>query len=292
MSLIQAIVLGILQGLTEFLPVSSSGHLAILKNIFHLELDSGMLYDVLLHVATLVTICIVFFKDVVKLIIEFIMIVIDLCKNIGIFFQNTFAHKNQKYIKITQKTYRKFVVMLIVSTIPTGILGYLMQDIVEKAGLSLLIPGICLLVTGGILFITDMAETGKKKPKDATMFDAFTVGMCQGIATLPGLSRSGTTVAACLLCGFDRKFAVKYSFIMSIPAIIGALILQLGKVATVSIKTIEIVYYVIGMLIAAAVGFVCIKVMIAIVQSKRFKGFAFYCMAIGAISIICFLVQL
>ncbi len=286
MSIFQAILLGIIQGLTEFLPVSSSGHLAIIKNLLHINLDSGMLYDVLLHIATLIAICIVFFKDVVKLVVEFFMIVVDVFKNIGIFFANVFGRKDEAYIQLTHNAYRKFVVLVIVSTIPTGIIGYLMQDIVETAGLSLIVPGICLMISGGILLTAQMAEKGRKKPKDTSYFDAFTIGMCQGIATLPGISRSGTTITACLLLGLEKKFAVKYSFIMSIPAIIGALILELKNISGAAPEAGEIVLYVVGMIIAAAVGFICIKIMMAIVQSRKFKPFAFYCLAVGAISIV------
>lgn len=286
MSIFQAILLGILQGLTEFLPVSSSGHLAIFKNLLHINLDSGMLYDVLLHVATLIAICAVFFKDVVKLIVEFIMIVIDMFKNIGIFFGNVFGRRDEGYYPLTHNSYRKFVVLIIVSTIPTGVIGYLMQDIVETVSAGLIVPGICLMISGGILLIADRAEKGRKKPKDTTYLDAFTIGMCQGVATLPGITRSGTTITACLLLGLDRKFAVKYSFIMSIPAIIGALVLQMNDVSAVSLEASEIVGYIIGMIVAAVVGFICIKIMMAVVQSQRFKAFAFYCLAIGAVSII------
>ncbi|MDO5572398.1 MAG: undecaprenyl-diphosphate phosphatase [bacterium] len=286
MSIFQAILLGILQGLTEFLPVSSSGHLAIIKNLLHINLDSGMLYDVLLHVATLIAICIVFFKDVVKLIVEFFMIIIDIFKNIGIFFGNLFGRRDEAYIQLTYNSYRKFVVLIIVSTIPTGVIGYLMQDIAESAGAGMMVPGICLMISGGILLIADRTEKGRKKPKETTYLDAFTIGMCQGVATLPGITRSGTTVTACLLLGLERKFAVKYSFIMSIPAILGALILQIKDIGNVSLEAGEIAGYIIGMIVAAAVGFVCIKIMMAIVQSRKFKPFAFYCLIVGAVSVI------
>lgn len=292
MSIFQAILLGILQGLTEFLPVSSSGHLAIFKNLLNINLDSGMLYDVLLHVATLLAICVVFFKDVVKLVVEFFMIVVDVFRNIGIFFGNVFGRRDEEYIHLTHNSYRKFVVLIIVSTIPTGIIGYLMLDIVGTVGEGMIVPGICLMISGGILLVAEWAEKGRKKPKDTTYLDAFTIGMCQGVATLPGITRSGTTVTACLLLGLERKFAVKYSFIMSIPAIIGAMILQLKDVSAVSLETGEVVGYIVGMIFAAVVGFICIKLMMAVVQSRKFKPFAFYCLAVGAVSIVAALIMM
>jgi len=292
MSFFQAILLGILQGLTEFLPISSSGHLSIFKNLLKINLETGILYDVLLHVATLLSICIVYFRDVVRLIVEFIMIIVDIFRNLGILFKNAFSDSDDEYIKLTRTSYKKFVVLIIVTSIPTGVIGFLMQDIVGTVGTTLLIPGLCLMISGGVLLIADMMPSGKKKPKDVTYLNAFSIGMTQGIASLPGLSRSGTTITACLLCGFDRRFAVKYSFIMSIPAILGALLLQMKDMTTVTVETTEIISYIVGMVVATIVGLVSIKVMMAIVQSKKFKGFAVYCLIVGALSIIGFLVML
>ncbi|MBO5524819.1 MAG: undecaprenyl-diphosphate phosphatase, partial [Roseburia sp.] len=115
--------------------------------------------------------------------------------------------------------------------------------------------------------------------------NAFGIGIAQGIATLPGLSRSGTTITACLLSGFNRNFAVKYSFIMSIPAILGALVLQLKDFKEINVTGTEVGYYIIGMIIAALVGYVCIKTMLVIVRRKKFTGFAIYCLLVGALSI-------
>jgi undecaprenyl-diphosphatase len=116
------------------------------------------------------------------------------------------------------------VVLILVSTIPTGIIGFVGKDVVEQASELLIVPGICLIATAILLFIADRCKGGDKLPKDITYTNAFVVGIAQGVATLPGLSRSGTTITACLLSGFNRKFAVKYSFIMSIPAILGAMV--------------------------------------------------------------------
>ena len=118
-----------------------------------------------------------------------------------------------------------------------------------------------------------------------TYKNAAVVGVCQGIATLPGISRSGTTIVACLVSKMDRKFAVKYSFIMSIPVILGAAILEVKDLASSSISGTEIVYYLIGMLVAAFVGYICIKTMLQVVRKKKFKGFAIYCYIMGAVAI-------
>ena len=291
MTIVQAIILGVIQGLTEFLPVSSSGHLAIMKNILRMDLETGALYDVLLHIATLVAICIVMRKDIVKLILEFISIVRDVFTNFLIFIDRITHKDDQYYIKIMSSAYRRFVVLIIVSSIPTAIIGFLLNDIIETVENELLVPGICLIATAVIILISDFLADGTKKPKDATVYDAFAIGTAQGIATLPGLSRSGTTITACILCGFDRKFAVKYSFIMSMPAIFGALILKLSKISSETVTGGDIAVYIVGMVIAAVVGYFALIFTTKLVQKKSFKYFAFYCFGIGVVSIIAYIIS-
>ena len=291
MTIVQAIILGVIQGLTEFLPVSSSGHLAIMKNILRVDLETGALYDVLLHVATLVAICIVMRKDIVKLILEFISIVRDVFTNFLIFIDRITHKDDQYYIKIMSSAYRRFVVLIIVSSIPTAIIGFLLNDIIETVENALLVAGMCLIATAVIILISDVLADGTKKPKDATVYDAFAIGTAQGIATLPGLSRSGTTITACILCGFDRKFAVKYSFIMSMPAIFGALILKLSKISSETVTGGDIAVYIVGMVIAAVVGYFALIFTTKLVQKKSFKYFAFYCFGIGVVSIIAYIIS-
>lgn len=292
MNLFQAIFLGIVQGLTEFLPVSSSGHLAILKNIFKMNTDTGILYDILLHVATLISVCIVMSRDVSRLFFEGIAIIVDVVTNIKIFIDKKTGKGDEDYVPIITNSYRKFAIMVIVSTIPTAFLGFLLKDIIETVETELIVPGICLLATGGILMLSDYLSDKGKKPKDATMADAFAVGTAQGIATLPGLSRSGTTIVACILCGMERKFAVKYSFIMSIPAILGALILEVKDIGEEGVIAAEIPCYIVGMIFASVVGFFALKYMVRLVTNNKFKYFAYYCFAIGVLSIIGYIILL
>lgn len=292
MKFLQSILMGFIQGATEFLPVSSSGHLALIKALFHAETDTGVLFDVLLHVATLVSICLVFYKDIIKLVIEFIGICKDLIQNMIEFFKSLNGSKKPAYVDVLTNPYRRFVVLIIVSTIPTGILGILLKDVVEYATTSLLITGISLLCTGAILFLSDFLPEKDKKLKDVNMGDAFSVGIAQGIATLPGLSRSGTTITACILCGFDRRFAAKYSFIMSIPAVLGALVLELGDIGGSSLSGGDIASYIVGMIIAGVVGYIALRLTMNLLVNKYFKYFSYYCLGIGFISIIVYIFTL
>ena len=285
MSLLQSILMGLIQGLTEFLPVSSSGHLAIFKAFFHVNTDTGILFDVLLHLGTLIAIFVVYYKDIWEMIVEGLSIIRDFFCNAGIFVANLFSKNKKAYRKMVDNSYRKFVMLVIVSTIPTGIIGLLGSDLIEQASAIVLVPGICLIVTGILLLISDHVVTGSKTPKNVTYGNALFVGVCQGIATLPGLSRSGTTITACLLSGFNRQFAVKYSFIMSIPAVLGAALLELKDFDVASTSQSDLINYLVGMAVAAVVGYICIKTMLVIVRQKKFTIFSIYCFIMGIISI-------
>ncbi|WP_455714526.1 undecaprenyl-diphosphate phosphatase [Anaerosporobacter sp.] len=285
MTILQAIIMGIVQGVAEFLPISSSGHLAIMKYILHIN-DTGLLFNVMLHFGTLIAMFVAFWKDIKQLLIEGFGIIGDLFVNIGRLVHNLFSKEKREYNKVIKTAYRKFVMLVVVSTIPTGILGILLQNVVEVTSETLIIPGLCLLLTGVLLLISDRTVPGKKRAKDVTYADAGIIGLAQGLATLPGLSRSGTTITACLSCGLDKNFAVKYSFIMSIPAILGAVILQMKDISTVAVDSTEVVGYVIGTLIATIVGYICIKTMLVVVRRKKYKGFAYYCFVVGSIAVI------
>ena len=228
MSLLESIIMGIIQGATEFLPVSSSGHLAIFKNMFHVNTDTGIMFDILLHFGTLVAIFIVYWKDIVELIVEGFTIIGLACCNVGRFFANLFSKEKKPYRKIIETEYRKFVMLVILSTLVTMVIALPFESKIENAGNTLLVPGFCLCITSVILFIADRVQKGNKGPAEATYKNSLFIGLAQGIATLPGISRSGSTITAGLACGFNREFAVKYSFIMSIPTILGACILPVS----------------------------------------------------------------
>lgn len=287
MSLIESIILGVVQGIAEFLPISSSGHLALFKKLFGLS-DVGLTYDILLHAGTLVAVFIVYWSDIWKLIKEGIGIVIDVCRNIGRFFAALFRKKKASYIRIVNTTYRKFVMLIIVSTIPTGILGIVFKKIFNLDNPSLIIPGISLLITGCMLLIVDDLPAGNKTPKEMTYKNSIILGIAQGIATLPGISRSGTTLTVGILNGLDRKFAIKYSFIMSIPAILGACVLDIKDLFSPSnaVTGTELAYYMVGAVVAAIVGYICIRTLLVLFKNRKVKYFSYYCFAVGAIAIV------
>ena len=285
MSLLQAILMGLLQGITEFLPVSSSGHLAIFKYIFHVNTETGLLFDTLLHLATLIAVCVVYWKTVRRLIVAAVQLIAGVITNLRIWLSSRKSAEKAPYVNLMDDAYKKFVVLILITTIPTGIIGLLLKPVIEKASQSLLVPGICLVITAIILLVSDTGRVGKKKIKRAKYSDAVLIGAAQGAATLPGISRSGTTIAACLLLGFDRAFAVQYSFLASIPAILGANLLELKDLDLATVSSSMIGIYIAGMIVAGVVGYICIKAMILIVKSKKFSYFAYYCAIVGVLCI-------
>lgn len=291
MTLLQSILMGIIQGATEFLPVSSSGHLAIFKNIFGVETDTGILFDILLHLGTLVAIFVAYWKDIKKLIVEGCMIIGDCFVNLSYFIKNKINKDNAlQYRKIVRTAYRKFVMLIIVSTLITMVIALPFDKFISHAGDTLIIPGICLCVTSVILYFADRIPVGKKSAAKATYRNAVFVGLAQAVATLPGISRSGSTITAGLACGYSRKFAVKYSFIMSIPAVLGAVILEIPDMFKTSFAGAEVVNYIVGMVVAGIVGYACIKVMLFTVKKKNFKGFSIYCLIAGIMSVVWYFV--
>ena len=291
MTFIQSVFLGIIQGITEFLPVSSSGHLSILRNLFGIQTDGGLLFDVMVHLGTVIAICVVFRRDVLRMIGETIRMVSDIWANGSVLIHNKKEKDARRYKKILHNNYRRFVVMVLCATIPTAVIGYAARDLVTLASDSLLAPGIGLILTAVFLIIADVSENGKKIPKDISFTNSFLVGIAQGISTLPGLSRSGTTIAACLISGYDKRFAVKYSFIMAIPAILGAACMEIGQAFSGGVSLSQFFIYLAGAVTAGVVGYFSCRKMLTIVRKKKFRGFAIYCLILGSISIIGYVVM-
>ena len=286
MDILKSVLLGIIQGITEFLPVSSSGHLAIFQKIFGLDAGSSILFDVMLHIGTLLVVFFVYREDIGRMIIEFFGMIGDIFVNLKLLIGSRKQRIKPKYRKIVRNNYRKFVLLILVSTIPTAIMGFAGKKMIADASDTLIVPGLCLILTGLLLLIADRRSSGTKIPKDMFWRDAVIIGIAQGFAILPGLSRSGTTITACLLLGLDRTFAVKYSFILSIPAILGAAVLELKDVGGEILNGPVIAGYAAGMAAAAVTGFLCFRLLLSVVRKKKASYFAWYCFAAGTAAII------
>ncbi len=265
-----AIVLGMVQGVAEFLPISSSGHLSLLQHFFGMEPDT--LYNILLHFATLIAVCVVYWRDVVDMIVEFF-------RGIASLFSRQGGRGNPP-------EGRRLVLLVILGTLPLFLI-LPFDDMVEGLGANPVFVSAMLLVTGCILFLSDRYGGGRKTVRTATVRDVLLVGVAQGAATIPGLSRSGTTISAGMALGFDRNFAVRYSFLMSLPAVFGATLLKVVKVAKSGVLDTKLLpMYLTGMVVAGVVGYFSIRLVKLLADKGKFGRFAYYCWIAGVIALI------
>lgn len=266
MSVLQAIILGFVQGLTEFLPVSSSGHLVVIEYLMNIKEDQAFFMTVMLHFGTLVSLVIVYFKDIVKLAVEFILSIKDLIQ--------------KKSLNICKNDTRKLCYMIITTSIPTVIIGLVFKKVFMSFYSSLLAVGIGLVITSLYMFLADIMN-GRKDIKRAGFKDAFIVGIFQGIAIVPGISRSGSTIFGGLFSKMKKDFAVKYAFLVSLPVILGSFILELPSAIKNGSMNGGVFPIFVGMIVAGVSGYFAIKMMIGIVKKRSLKGFMVYTAAFG-----------
>lgn len=269
MDIIQAIIIGLVQGLTEFLPVSSSAHLIFAQQFLGVT-EPSLAFDVLLHLGTLVAVVGYFFKDIVRMIIAFFKSLTDIVKG---------RFKSE----IKRDSYKKLAWFTILATIPVGIAGIVFDDLVESLFAGITLPAFFLLITGCLLFASQRMNTGKINIDEINWKEALILGCGQACALLPGLSRSGTTIATGLLLDLDKEFAAKFSFILSIPAILGATVIQLKDV---SITNVELTAWIAGFAIAAISGYLAIKFLLKLIKERSLDVFAYYCWIIGIIILV------
>lgn len=279
-----AILMGILQGLTEFLPVSSFGHIHSLKEFLGITEGTGILFECMLHAGTLFAVCSVFHKDVRRIFEELLGIMADLIGNLNLYIHNRRTGDNLHYARIVTGSYRRFAVLILTSLIPTVTIGYVCRRLVVKSTANPLFCGAGFLITGILLLVTDIGKAGGTISSGEMSYDhAMWLGICQGISVFPGLSRSGLTICIALLFGFSRSYAVKYSYIMSIPAILGAFILELGEFTSPQMSLGLGADFVLGMLAAAMTGYFCGRTLLRMVHKAKFRYFAFYCFLAGGL---------
>lgn len=255
MDIIKAMILGLIQGLTEFLPVSSSGHLVLFQNIFGME-EATQAFSILLHTATLIAVFIYYWKDIWALM---------------------------------RHPFQRTTALLIAGTIPTVIIALLFNDTFDSIFGGGKFIGFNFIFTGLILLYADSRKGGRKKIRNMSIFDALVVGLMQGIAILPAVSRSGMTISTCLSRGMDRENAARFSFLLSIPAILGAMVLTIkdmlsGDVALV--ETFGVVPMIAGFVTAAVSGYLAIRFMVEVIKKGKLKWFSVYVFILGAVLIL------
>lgn len=268
MSYFQAIVLGLTQGLAEFLPISSSGHLALLQYFFGISSENVLPFTVLMHMGTLFSVFFIYWRDIWELILE-----------LGATIKDIFTGKG---LRINANPTRRLGFMIIVATIPTGIIGVLFEDLFASLYLSLGSIACGLIFTGLILLVAERMSKGDKSVEDMKFRHAVFVGIMQGIAICPGVSRSGSTLFGGLISGLDRAFAVKFAFLVSIPSILGSVVMEAPEAFGEGMDPALIGPVIAGVLMAALSGIFAIKAMIRIVSNRRLFGFSIYVWLVAA----------
>ncbi len=272
MSLLNALILGIIQGVAEFLPISSSGHLSIAQNLLGLSVEGteDIFFDVLLHLGTLAAVFAAYWTDIKDMVLEFFRTIRDVARG-GMPKQIPPA--------------RRLIGLLIVGTLPLfAVLP--IQDFVEGLSANTWFVGAALLVTGALLFACDRVRKGRKNERTATIRDVLLVGVGQAVATCPGISRSGMTICMGCFCGMDRKFAVRFAFLLSIPAVLGANILHIADAVRSGIDPSLLPAYFLGVAVAAVSGYLSIRLLKLVAAKGRFGAFAYYCWAAGAVTLV------
>lgn len=285
MSVIQGILLGILQGIAEFLPISSSGHLAVAQNIFGLD-DLPLLFDVFLHLATLAAVCLYFWRKIWELL---------KCFGRWISGSPKVKENSKDYdVVLAQKDLanRKLIIAIILSTVVTGVMGILSSKLIPNISIKVTCCG--FLVTSLFLILSSVIEkrtsrlaqnSDDKKNPSVSKVQALIIGFMQGIGTLPGISRSGSTIAGALFCGVDRSLAGEYSFIISIPAILGAFILELKDLGEVS-STVGAAPVIAGCAAAFATGYISLTFLMKIIKKGKLQYFALYLIPLAILGLI------
>jgi len=260
MSFIEALILGIIQGLTEFLPVSSSGHLELGSVLLGIQSEDNLLFAIILHGATALSTVIVFRKE------------------IGALFNGLFEFRwNESW---------QYASMIVLSMIPVGIVGYLFEDQLESFfGGQVVLVGSLLILTAILLTIT---YYNKKNEGEVTLFKAFIIGLAQTIAILPGVSRSGATISTALMLGVDREKAAKFSFLMVLPPILGAMLLKTKSVleAPEIIQSLSATNLIVGFVAAFLSGLLACQWMVSIVKKGKLIYFAIYCAVVGLAAVV------
>ncbi len=271
MSILEAIIQGIVQGLSEFLPISSSGHLSLVQHFFGLDGENAVAMTILMHLGTLVAVFIAFWGTIKKLIIEAFAMLKDI-------FTGKF-----KWKEMNQQ--RRFIMMIIVSILPLFAF-YIFKDFF--AGLAsdsdIIVEGVAFIYTAALLFISSKAKNGTRLAGETTVKSALFIGVFQGIALVPGISRSGSTISAGLMTGLKRQEAVEYSFILGIPVILAGALVEFKDLGESTVK-IDILPVIVAFIVSAVVGFLSIKLIKYLILSDRFVIFAYYTLVLGIVVI-------
>ena len=270
MNLIKYIILGIIQGITEPLPISSSGHIFIIKKLFNTNMFNDLNFEIFVNFASFIAILIIFWKDIVNIVKGFFMYIFD-------------KKNKSKYINEF-----KYALMIVIGSIPVGILGVLFKDTIESTLTRTWIVGIAFIITAISLIIVRNID-GKKSDYNITIKDAIIIGLFQAVALFPGLSRSGMVLVGCLLCKLNRESSLKYTFMLYFPVSLATFLLGVKDIIEVGLSTSLLIYYFIGMIFSFIFTFITYRILSECVKKGKLWKFSLYLFIIGVFVLIYFL---
>lgn len=271
MTLLKAIILAIVQGITEFLPISSSGHLAILQILFNVK-EGNVFFSQVLHFGTLLSILLVYHKQVINMIVEFFKMLGSLIKR----------------EKIELNHYQKLALYIILATIPTVIIALFIEKYLDQLYMSSLIIGLCFIITAFMIYFIDINIHGKNTTRitDAGVPKVLAIGAVQGVAALPGISRSGSTIFISHILGINKKDAVDFSFLLAIPAMLGGFILGLKDIFKEGSQVSFDINAIVGLIVSFITGVLAIRLIKVLIKKKKFHVFSYYLVVLGIICIV------
>lgn len=274
MSLFEAIILGIVQGIAEFLPISSSGHLALTQFLLGTPEDQIFFLTVMLHIGTIFSVLVVYWTDLYNITLEFFKMCWDALRGKGLGLDNL---------------YRKLGLLIIVGSIPTALMGILLRDIFSEVYTSQRVIGIALLMTGTLLWASERTQKfkeNKKSLKEMSWLNAIVIGVFQGLAITPGMSRSGSTISGALFQGINKETATRYSFLLSFPVIVGASLLEARDALTYGTGDVTLPMLLVGIFTSFVAGVFAIRTLIRMISKGKLYYFSYYTWALGTGAII------
>lgn len=286
MDILQSILLGILQGATEFFPVSSTGHLVLAEKFIATSGDPAA-FNLILHAGTLAALLFAMQKDISRLLLEMLHMIGGLFRNLFAYLKSSASRGEPDYVRIVTSNYGKMFLLILTASASSAVTALPLRHLGLTGSDNPIFSGTGFLLTGVLLLVTDRIEPGTKVPRDITYLQAAVIGIIQGVTVLNGISRTGIMIVAGILLGFGKKFAIRFSFLLSVPVVFGGLILNLGEYLRADLSADILANYAAGALAAFIAGLVTIGIAMNGMRKTGFKVFSYYSFILGTISIIC-----
>ncbi len=279
MEYLQAVILGIVQGITEFFPVSSAGHLVLMRRLFGME--QSLQSDVFLHAGTLLALIVVMAGDVKRMLVEIFRLIADAFRNLRTAIHADRTGEEVRYLKLMNTNYRKLSVMLLAASLPTAVIGFLLRAMIAERNESLLANGVGMLITAVILLVTDQIQPKNVTPKEIPLRRSFLTGVVQGFSVLPGISRTAMTFSLSILSGLNKKNALRFAYLLSVPAVLGAVLCEAVTIVRAGAVPSSLLPSLVGAVCAFLVGILVLRRIFRLISHRRLTGYAIYSAVIG-----------